>query len=95
MWMLIGLYPEFSELDFSLITNFNLEAAATNEVNTSQTVGMSLVDLKRSFFHLLLINSLGSGILIGKLIDGKMKYGLNHSLILVGLATLIFLIFMF
>jgi pilus assembly protein TadC len=90
MWMLIGLYPKLSEMDFSLITNFNLAAATEDDSEANKVVRMSVVELKRNFFHLILFNSLGSGLLIGKLIDGKMKYGLIHSLILMGAASLIF-----
>jgi pilus assembly protein TadC len=93
MWMLIGLYPKLSEMDFSLITNFNLESATSTD--QSETLRMTPVELKKNFFHLLLINSLGSGLIIGKLIDGKMKYGLNHGLILMALAVVVFVIFIF
>ncbi len=92
MWMLIGIYPNLSEIDFSFFTNFNLEASTSTDTTT---IRMSLSEIKRKFFHVILINSFGSGLIIGKLIHGKMKYGLLHGLILVGTAALIFFLFIF
>lgn len=96
MWMLIGMYPKLIEMDFSLLTNFNLEAVAeSQEQEATNAVRMSIVEIKRKFFHLILINSLGSGLLIGKLIDGKMKYGLVHGLIMMAIASFIFFVLVF
>lgn len=95
MWMLIGIYPQLTEIDFTFFTDFNLEAAAASADETTTSIRMSITDIKRKFFHVILINSMGSGLIIGKLIHGKIKYGLLHSIILVGMASLIFFLFIF
>jgi flagellar protein FlaJ len=91
LYMLIDLYPQLMKLDLSILFNFNLNAAVAEQGSDLNRMGV--VDLKRRFFHLILINSLGSGMLIGKLMDGKIKYGLIHSLILI-LATAVFFYFL-
>ena len=86
-YLLIDIYPELANVDLSMIMNFNLQASSSTATAIRR---MTYITIKRRFFHLVLINSIGSGLVIGKLLHGKMKYGLLHSLIMVGIATLIF-----
>jgi hypothetical protein len=85
------MYPKFADIDLSVLFNFNLDA--TEQAAASTVDKMSFTELKRRFFHLTLINSVGSGLVIGKVIEGKMKFGLVHSLVMVTITIIVFLLF--
>jgi hypothetical protein len=68
-----------------------LSTSSTAAVSTK----MTFITLKRRFFHLALINSIGAGLLIGTFTEGKVKMGLIHALIMIAASTLIFMIMIF
>lgn len=94
IFILINVYPYFSNIDLSVITDFNLEGAAEDTIDEVAS-GLTYVTLKRRFFHLSLINSIGTGFVLGKISHGKVKYGLVHSMIMVGVTTAVFAIGIF
>lgn len=87
VYLLTDMYPKFADIDLSVIFNFDLENLET----TSAVKKMSFLELKRRFFHLTIINSIGSGLVIGKIIDGRMRFGLMHSLIMTVITVSVYL----
>ncbi|MEA3282796.1 MAG: type II secretion system F family protein [Euryarchaeota archaeon] len=45
--------------------------------------GVSEINFERGFFHMIMLNALFGGIIIGQITEGEMKHGLKHSAILV------------
>ena len=45
--------------------------------------GVSEIDFERGFFHMIMLNALFGGIIIGQITEGEMKHGLKHSAILI------------
>jgi pilus assembly protein TadC len=52
---------------------------------------LSLTELHERFFELTLINSLGTGAIIGAFTEGRVRYGILHGLALVAVTTILFL----
>ncbi len=44
---------------------------------------MNLAGFKTGFFHVIMINAFASGIIAGQLTEGKARYGLRHSVIMI------------
>ena len=45
--------------------------------------GVGEIDFERGFFHMIMLNALFGGIIIGQITEGEMKHGLKHSTILI------------
>ena len=45
--------------------------------------GVGEIDFERGFFHMIMLNALFGGIIIGQITEGEMKHGLKHSAILI------------
>ena len=45
--------------------------------------GVAEIDFERGFFHMIMLNALFGGIIIGQITEGEMKHGLKHSAILI------------
>jgi pilus assembly protein TadC len=88
IYQLITLFPSMTGFNFSLLSTTSLSQFQNTQSNPFQ---ISEELLKRRFFHMMLINSIGTGTLIGAFIDGKIKYGLIHSIVLT-LVTLTFFV---
>jgi len=78
LYMLISMFPSIGSMDLGLLGQTDVE-----NVGSKTVTRMSSEIMKRRFFHLMIINSLGTGTVIGAFIDGKIKYGLIHSIILI------------
>jgi len=44
--------------------------------------GVSDIDFERGFFHMIMLNALLGGIIVGQITEGEIKHGLKHSAIL-------------
>ncbi len=55
---------------------------------------MSLASFQVGFFHVLMINGFASGIIAGQLTEGKGRYGLRHSVILMTMSYAVSLAFL-
>ena len=88
LYQLITMFPTLGSIDMSLLSSTNLESAA-QESNIQR---MSYTTIKQRFFDLLLINSIGAGTIIGSFIDGNIKFGLIHSLILAATSVVFFVV---
>jgi archaellum biogenesis protein FlaJ (TadC family) len=87
LYQLIIMFPSLGSINMGLLGQTNLENIENNTVTR-----MSTELMKRRFFHLMIINSLGTGTVIGAFIEGKIKYGLLHSIILTITSVLFFII---
>ena len=47
-----------------------------------EDVGVADIDFNLGFFHMIMLNALFGGIIIGQITEGEMKHGLKHSAIL-------------
>lgn len=92
IYMLLDVYPKFEHLDMSMV--FGFQGLEGSEGGAS-VVKMGLLTLKRRFFHLAIIMGIGSGTIIGKITEGKIRYGLIHSLVLALVVVLLFSIAVF
>jgi archaellum biogenesis protein FlaJ (TadC family) len=89
IYQLISIYPSLGSVDFSAIGG-GLNSTSSSTVTAGK---MSFVAMKKNFLDLVIVNSVGNGLLIGLFTQGKMKYGLLHSLIMV-LASMVFFLLM-
>jgi hypothetical protein len=64
--------------DLGPIKDLNVEVVSREEINFSQ-----------ANFFLLIVQSLFSGLVIGKISEGKISAGIKHSFILVALALVL------
>jgi archaellum biogenesis protein FlaJ (TadC family) len=86
LYILLYIYPSLEGLDVSLLGATSIEGA-----ESSVTPRMSLFTLKQRFFHIVLINAFGTGFIIGEFVDGRAKFGLFHSLILLAIGSVFFI----
>jgi pilus assembly protein TadC len=89
LYMLITFFPEIGSVNFSLLSNPNLE---TIEGEAVENTRIGIVTIKQRFLDLLIINSIGTGTIIGSFIDGNIRFGLIHSLILTATSTIFFFV---
>ena len=91
VYQLISIYPSLGTMDMSLMAGGGLGAGGGG----STINRMSFETLKERFFHLILVNSLGAGLLIGLFTNGKLKFGLVHSIVMISAATVFFILMVF
>jgi archaellum biogenesis protein FlaJ (TadC family) len=51
---------------------------------------MPLALLQQRFFHLLLMNAAGAGLLIGSFTEGKVRNGILHAIVMAGVAAMVY-----
>jgi archaellum biogenesis protein FlaJ (TadC family) len=90
LYQLITMFPSLGSMNIGLLGQTSLE-----DIKNTSVARMSTELMKRRFFHLMIINSLGTGTIIGAFIDGKIRYGLIHSIILTITSVLFFIILIF
>ncbi len=91
IYLLITLFPSLEGMNFDLLTSTNLEAAKAQQ-NFDRMSEMTMI---RRFFHVVLVNSIGTGLVIGEFVEGKIKYGLVHIIVMAVASTLFFAIMIF
>ena len=75
--------------------NIGFLVAGNNPLKGKTTVSvppLAISTLHERFFELTLINSIGTGAIIGAFAEGRVRYGIVHSLALVAATTVLFLI---
>lgn len=90
IYLLIDIYPSIGSLDMGLFGGGGLESAMSDVQPR-----MSFEMVKRRFFHLVLIISISSGVLIGLFSEGRLKYGLLHAILMVAASTVFFALMVF
>ncbi|WP_246275999.1 type II secretion system F family protein [Methanolobus zinderi] len=48
--------------------------------------GLSDIDFERGFFHMIILNALFGGLIIGQITEGEIKHGFKHSAVLITLS---------
>lgn len=87
VYLLISMFPELQGIDVGALMggSFSKETASAVKESTK----MSLITFKQRFFDLLIVDSICTGTIIGSFVEGNIKYGFIHSLILIT-STLVF-----
>ena len=88
LFALLYIAPQIGTLNIGFLTS----AANPLKGPAATTVpSLSIDSLHERFFELTIINSLGTGAIIGAFSEGRVRYGILHSLALVGATTILFL----
>lgn len=48
--------------------------------------GLSEINFERGFFHMIILNALFGGLIVGMITEGEMKHGMKHSAVLIALS---------
>jgi len=86
IWLLLSMFPNLEGMDLSLLGSADLEAAGTQTTYER----MSPLVMRQRFLHAVLINCIGTGLVIGGFTEGKAKYGLSHSIMMLVVAIIFF-----
>lgn len=88
IYELLTIFPSLEGINLNLLGTADIETAS----QATTVARMQPIELKRKFFHLVLINSIGAGFIMGALTEGKIKAGLLHVFAMVFTTTLFFAI---
>ena len=89
LFALLYIAPSLGSLNIGFLTS------AANPLKTTAPTGaptLSVSTLHERFFELTIINSLGTGAIIGAFTEGRVRYGILHGLALVAATTVLFLL---
>jgi archaellum biogenesis protein FlaJ (TadC family) len=93
LFSLLFIAPSLGSINISFLNGNPLNSAGGAGGVTPTTVPrLSPAALKQRFFDLMLINSMGTGVIIGAFTEGKARYGLLHSLALMAATAIAFAI---
>ena len=89
LFALLYIAPSLGSLNIDFLTNAAnpLKAQGASGVPT-----LTVSTLHERFFELTIINSLGTGAIIGAFTEGRVRYGILHGLALVAATTVLFLL---
>jgi archaellum biogenesis protein FlaJ (TadC family) len=90
LFALLNIAPTLGTLNISFIGGNPLSGGGGAGGGAPR---LSVIGLDESFFNLMAINALGTGIIIGAFTEGKPKYGLIHSLLLLAATAVGFFLF--
>jgi archaellum biogenesis protein FlaJ (TadC family) len=88
LFALLYIAPELGTLNIGFI---NGGSGALHGSTASSIPRLSVETLHERFFELCIINSLGTGAIIGAFSEGRARYGIVHALALVAATTVLFL----
>jgi pilus assembly protein TadC len=86
IYLLLKSMPQLASINLGILGTTSLESGSA----AANLGRMTVLDMERRFFHLTVICGIGSGLLIGKLSWGKIRYGLMHAMALTGAAVVVF-----
>lgn len=84
VYQLLTMASEMTSFDLSMMDSELVT------ITTTSAPKMPMPLMKQRFLDMLLINSLGTGTIIGSFIDGHIKFGLIHSVLLTTLSIIFF-----
>ena len=90
LFALIYISPSLGTLNINFLGGNPLAGAASSAPTAVPRLDESA--LKERFFELMIINALGTGAIIGAFTEGRARYGILHSLGLVGATAIAFAI---
>lgn len=88
LFALLYIAPQLGTLNIGFLTS---AANPLKGPTASSVPTLSISNLHERFFELTIINSLGTGAIIGAFSEGQVRYGILHSLALVAATTILFL----
>lgn len=65
----------------------DFDMAALGGGGGARVAKMPIDQMQERFFHLLLVNAAGAGLLVGAFTDGKVRHGILHAIVMVGVAA--------
>jgi archaellum biogenesis protein FlaJ (TadC family) len=89
LFALLFIAPELGTLNIGFL---NPSGNALKGTTASQIPRLDTATLHERFFELMIINSLGTGAIIGAFSEGRARYGIVHALALVAATTIAFLL---
>lgn len=95
LFSLLNIAPSLGTVSISVFSGSNPLSTSGGDSSAASVASVPKlgVDVLRTrFLDLMLINSLGTGIIIGAFTEGKARYGLLHSLALIAATIIAFLI---
>src|SRR4029077_11654037 len=94
LFSLLYIAPSLGSVNVSIFSpGGSNPLSGASAASTTSGNSLSAADLKERFFDLMLINALGTGVIIGAFTEGRARYGLLHSLALVAATAIAFAIF--
>jgi hypothetical protein len=95
LFSLLNIAPSLGSISISVFTGSNPLShggGGASAASVTSVPKLPVSVLRTRFLDLMMINSLGTGIIIGAFTEGKARFGLLHSLALVGVTIIAFLI---
>ena len=93
LFALLYIAPTLGSLNIGFLGGGGNPLASSGTTTVSAVPKLTVSGLHDRFYQLMLINSLGTGAIIGAFTEGKARYGLLHSLGLALVTTIAFTIF--
>jgi hypothetical protein len=86
---IVSFAPSIGDFDLSALGVGGAGGAGA----AAQVAKMPVILMQRRFFHLLLVNATGAGLLVGSFTEGKMRNGILHAIIMTGIAAVVYPLF--
>jgi archaellum biogenesis protein FlaJ (TadC family) len=67
-----------------------IDVTALGGAGTAKVPRLPVDVMQTRFFHLLLLNGAGAGLLVGAFVSGKVKNGIVHAMVMVAIATVVY-----
>ena len=93
LFALLYISPSLGSLNIGFLGGGGNPLASAGATNVSAVPKLDVGTLHERFYQLMLINSLGTGAIIGAFTEGRARYGLLHSLGLAAATTIAFTLF--
>lgn len=79
---IVGFAPNIGDISLAVLTG--------GEGAKPTVPRMGLPAMQAAFFHLLLVNAAGSGLLVGSFQEGRIRNGILHAIAMAGVAALVY-----
>jgi Flp pilus assembly protein TadB len=89
LFALLFIAPELGTLNIGFISS---GSSALKGTSASAVPRLDTATLHERFFELMIINSLGTGAIIGAFSEGRARYGILHALAMVAATTIAFIL---
>ncbi len=93
LFALLSIEPSLGSVSLSIISGGANPLSSSGGGAPTTIPKISYSTLEQRFFDLMMINSIGTGVIIGAFTEGKPKYGLLHSLALLVVTIVAFALF--
>lgn len=93
LFSLLSIEPSLGSVSLSVISGGASPLSGGSGNGVTAVPKLAFSTLEQRFFDLMMINSIGTGVIIGAFTEGKPKYGLLHSLALLAVTVVAFALF--